>query len=124
MQVDVPPVPVFELQSAPAGERSESVRMRVENARKLQAARFAENGQDGVFLNAHASGEALEQIAALDAEAQGLLQKSMENTKLSARGYYRLLKVARTIADIAGQPGDIGKAHLAEALSYRRSVYT
>ena len=124
MQVDVPPVPVFDLQGAPAGEPSASVRVRVERARRIQEERFTANGQKGVYLNAHASGQALEEIAVLDSEARNLLQKAMENTKLSARGYYRLLKVARTIADLAGQDGEIGKIHLAEALSYRRSVYT
>lgn len=124
MQVDVPPVPVFELQSAPAGEPSQAVRVRVQRARHLQEERFKALGHDDLYLNAHASGEALEQIAILDAEANILLQKSMENTKLSARGYYRLLKVARTIVDLNGQAGAIGKVHLAEALSYRRSVYT
>ena len=76
-------------------------------------------------MNAAANGEILERIAVLSADAQDLLNKSMERVRLSARGYYRVLRVARTIADLAsvksGQVSDnIEKTHIAEALSYRR----
>lgn len=124
MQVDVPAVSLQDLQNTGTAERSARVRERVEQARNIQAARFAENGADGLFLNAHASGQALEDITLFSDEARILLNKAMENSKLSARGYYRLLKVARTIADLSGAAGEIDKTHIAEALSYRRSAYS
>ena len=70
-------------------------------------------------MNAHANGKLLDKLAALDSEAQALMTRAAATFKLSARGYHRVLKVARTIADLAGV-GRIGQNHIAEALSYRR----
>lgn len=118
LQVDVQPVRVQDL-AAPAGESSAIVAQRVAQARNLQEARFEALGQD-ILLNAHANGEILENIASLTPDARDLLHKAMDAAKMSARGYYRTLRVARTIADMAGHDGDVGKTHVAEALSYRR----
>ncbi len=119
MQVDVPAVPVLELASAGAGEPSAAVAARVARARQAQMERFAALNVS-TRLNAHASGKLLEDIVPLDDEARILLNKTMEKAKVSARGYFRILKTARTIADLNGQAGAIGKPAIAEALSYRR----
>ena len=85
----------------------------------MQEARFDALGQE-ILLNAHANGDVLERIAPLSDDARSLLNTAMDAAKMSARGYFRTLRVARTIADMAGQDGAIGKTHVAEALSYRR----
>jgi magnesium chelatase family protein len=114
--VDVPAVNVADL-SAPAGEPSSTVAARVTEARRVQAARFA---KDNIGTNAQAEGEVLETMAALEDDARALLTQATDQARFSARGYYRLLRVARTIADLDGAAPVIGKAHIAEALSYRR----
>lgn len=124
LQVDVPAVDVADL-NAPAGESSAEVAARVLAARKIQNQRFAEYNV-AYSLNAQAEGAVLENIGIFDTNAQELLEKSMQSTKLSARGYYRIIRVARTIADLesakTGQNIEkIGKIHIAEALSYRRT---
>lgn len=123
MQVDVPAVSISDLQHAGGGETSEMVRGRIEKARELQASRFEKLGSD-LRINAHASGDILENIVQLQDDARDLLNKCMENAKVSARGYFRILKVARTIADLDGASDVIQKAHVAEALSYRRIAYS
>lgn len=116
LQVDVPAVDVRDLQSAATGEASEVVADRVARVRNIQADRDIQNG----ILNAHIDSATLERIAPLDDEAKELLDRAMKSAKLSARGYYKILRVARTIADMGGHDGAIGRVHLAEALSYRR----
>jgi len=123
IQVDVPAVSVLDLQGAGEGEKSEHVRRRVQAVRDVQKERGGE--AEGSALNAHLSSADLEEVAVLDDAAQDLLKRSMEKTKFSARGYYKILRVARTIADLDGvRRGDIpvliSRVHLAEALSYRR----
>lgn len=125
LQVDVPAVEVADLK-ADAGESSADVAQRVVAAREIQNQRFAAHNAE-YSLNAQAEGLVLESIGIFDANAQELLEKSMQSTKLSARGYYRIIRVARTIADLEsakiGQNIEkIGKTHVAEALSYRRSA--
>jgi magnesium chelatase family protein len=122
MQVDVPAVPMRELAQAGNGEPSAAVASRVARARFLQESRFESLGSP-LRLNAHASGQALEDIAVLEDEARILLNKTIERTKISARGYFRILKVARTIADLNGHDGPIGKTAIAEAMSYRRLAF-
>jgi magnesium chelatase family protein len=116
LQVDVPAVSVSDLGGGPnpASERSEIIARRVEAARSVQAVR------QGDLLNAHLSTADLDTIAVPDAEGRDLLSRAAEQMKLSARGYHRLLRVARTIADLQGGPETLSRAHIAEALSYRR----
>ena len=116
IQVDVPAVSIHDLQNGQA-ESSADVAKRVQAARDVQATRFVD---DGISVNAHASGETLETDMALSDPAKNLLTKAAESMKLSARGYYRLIRVSRTIADLDGQNGAILEPHVAEALSYRR----
>lgn len=122
IQVDVPAVRIGELNAPPSGESSAVVAARVEAAQEIQARRYETPGGSGARLNAHASGPALEDATVMDAEARDLLNRAMETAKFSARGYYRVLRVARTIADLAGGPDKIGRAHIAEALAYRRTA--
>jgi magnesium chelatase family protein len=118
---DVPPVTVDDLNTTASAESSATVAKRIYAARQIQEQRLREVGSDAL-VNAHANGKILETIAPLDKDAQDLLNKAMGNAKLSARGYYRVLRVARTIADLNGAPEAIQKTHIAEALSYRRHV--
>lgn len=112
--VDVQPVAIAEMTGGPANEPSAAVRERVLAARQRQAAR----GVDDARVNAQLHGKALDTVCALDAASRRLLERSAEKLRLSARGYHRVLKVARTIADLAHSPA-IDASHLAEALQYR-----
>jgi magnesium chelatase family protein len=102
----------------PPAEGSAEVAARVAAARTLQRERLAPHG---LRTNAQAEGEVLEAIAAPDEAGRKLLTGAAERMQLSARGYHRVLKVARTIADLGGVES-VGKAHIAEALSYRRTA--
>lgn len=115
IQVDVPAVKIDELQNAPSGERSEIIAARVFHVREIQEARYGSSK-----LNAHIDSAALESIAPLEEEAKNLLGKSTQAGKMSARGYYKVLRVARTIADLDSAAPTIRRSHMAEALSYRR----
>ncbi len=117
--VDVPALTPAELSAPAAGEPSEVVAARVQAARTKQTERYQAADANGVTVNAHANGKLLEAILCLEAEAQALIDRAAGAYKLSARGYHRVLKVARTIADLAGSE-TVEKHHLAEALSYRR----
>jgi magnesium chelatase family protein len=95
-----------------------SASKRVAAAREVQAARFAALALPNVRTNAQVSGRMLEQIAKPDASGLSLLRDAAEAMRLSARGYHRVLRVARTLADLDGAD-KVGRVHLAEALSYR-----
>ncbi|MCB0821994.1 MAG: YifB family Mg chelatase-like AAA ATPase [Bacteroidales bacterium] len=116
IHVEVVPVPFRELSEERAGEKSDSVRERVIAARKIQEKRFAES--KGVYSNAQMSSKQLRQICKLDETGATLLKNAMEKLSLSARAYDRILKVARTIADLDASE-NIKPEHLAEAIQYR-----
>jgi magnesium chelatase family protein len=116
LRVEVPPVSFTDLELPPPAEGSAEIGARVAAARAVQAARF--DGRAGLRTNADAEGQTLEEIAPLDTECRDLLRRAAERFGLSARGYHRVLRVARTIADLDGA-ADIARPHLAEALGYR-----
>jgi magnesium chelatase family protein len=116
LRVDVPPVAFTDLDLPASGDTSAEVAARVAAARNLQTTRFRD--QPNMTVNADAEGDMLEAIATPDAEARALLTRAAERFHLSARGYHRVLRVARTIADLDGSP-DVRKPHLAEAISFR-----
>jgi len=109
--VEVPAFREIDLSEAPAGETSSSVRQRVEAARDRQLDRQSR-------ANARLSGGEVERWCAPDAPARSLLRDALSRLSLSARSFHRVLKVARTIADLAGRPG-VGAGDVAEALAYR-----
>ncbi|WP_444667234.1 YifB family Mg chelatase-like AAA ATPase [Cereibacter changlensis] len=116
LRVEAPPVAYADLDLPGGGESSATVMARVAAARALQAARYA--ARPGVRVNAEAEGALLEAVATPDAEGRTLLARVAERFGLSARGYHRVLRVARTIADLDGSPG-VRQPHVAEAVSFR-----
>jgi magnesium chelatase family protein len=115
IHVEVTPVPFSELSSERQSERSGDVRERVVRARRLQEQRYA--GQR-MHCNAQMSSQQLRQICRIDAAGRAILERAMDRLGLSARAYDRILKVGRTIADLAGS-AEIRTEHLAEAIQYR-----
>lgn len=120
--IDVPAVSAADLALPPPRENSGMVALRVARARERQRARFEELGKTGVHLatNADADGETLMAIATLDHGAQNMLTAAAEKMNLSGRGYHRVLRVARTIADLEGSDV-ITTGAVGEALGYRRA---
>ena len=116
IQIEVPPVDGAELSSLAPGEPSAAIRARVVAARALQRERYA--GIPGVFCNADIPARDLEAVCAMDAEARDLLRLGLSELGLSARAYTRVMKVSRTIADLAGSPC-VTAAHVSEAVQYR-----
>jgi len=116
LRIEVPPVSYTDLDLPGSGEASSAVAARVAAARDRQTTRFA--GAAQMRVNADAEGAMLEEIATPDAEGRALLSRVAERFGLSARGYHRILRVARTIADLDGAK-DVRKPHVAEAVSYR-----
>ena len=118
IRLDVPAVSASDLILPAPAEPSAVVAERVATARAIQRERFIGLGQPRVATNAQCSPSMIEKIAAPDAAAMTLLKSAAEAMHLSARGYHRVLKVARTLADLDGTDA-VGRIHLAEALSYR-----
>lgn len=116
LRVDVPPVAYTDLDLPSNGDTSVQVAARVAAARDIQSTRFAD--QPGMTVNADAEGDMLEEIASPDSEARALLTKVADRFHLSARGYHRVIRVARTIADLDGAD-TVRRPHIAEAVSFR-----
>jgi magnesium chelatase family protein len=116
LRIEVPPVAYTDLDLPPSGDTSAVVAERVAAARAVQLARYAH--MPGMRVNADVEGALLEEVAAPDTEGRDLLARVAERFGLSARGYHRVLRVARTIADLDGA-ADVRKPHIAEAVSYR-----
>jgi magnesium chelatase family protein len=116
LHVEVDPVSASDLALPPPAEGSAEVSARVAAARAIQTAR---SGETGARTNAELDGDGLEKFATPEESGRKLLMQAAEAMRLSARGYTRILRVARTIADMAGA-GEVGRIHVAEALSYRR----
>ena len=116
IHLEVTPVPFSELTSSRLSEKSESVRERVVKAREIQEKRFKD--VTGVYANAQMGSKLLRSVCSIPEEGIQLMKNAMEKLGLSARAYDRILKVSRTIADLAGSD-DIKSEHLAEAIQYR-----
>jgi magnesium chelatase family protein len=116
LHVEVTPVPFSELSTKLPQEYSASIRDRVIKAREIQAERYKNN--DGIYANAQISSKMLREICVINTAGQNLLKTAMQKLNLSARAYDRILKVARTIADLAASE-EIKIEHLAEAIQYR-----
>lgn len=115
IQVEVPAVKYDDISSDKKGETSESIRERVWKARKIQLERYK---NDGIYTNSQLSASGIEKYCKLDENGKNLLRKVFDNLGLSARAHSRILKVARTIADLEGA-SNIEVHHLAEAIQYR-----
>lgn len=116
LHVDVPPLRHEELTRLPTGEPSDVIRNRVNRARTCQLKRF--KGIPGVFCNAHMESRQIHQFCKIDDGGLNILRMAIQKLGLSARAYDRVLKVARTIADME-EAADISSAHLCEAIQYR-----
>jgi magnesium chelatase family protein len=118
LHIEVPAVTAADLILPPPSEGSREVAARVARARDIQTERYASLGLAGVRTNAQAAGSVLEEVARADGNGMSLLKDAADAMRLSARGYHRVLRVARTLADLDGAE-KVGRVHLAEALSYR-----
>jgi magnesium chelatase family protein len=118
LRVEVPSVSPGDLIRAKPGEASASVAKRVARARVRQSERYAALGQQDITMNAHCPTALIEDVAQLDDGSANLLADAADKMKFSARAYHRILKVARTLADL-DDSDCIGRIHIAEAISYR-----
>jgi magnesium chelatase family protein len=119
IHIEVPRVDYEKLSGDRLGESSEAIRARVQAARDVQRARFLVlDSKHPIFCNADMRVGEIRKFCKLQDEGQSLMRAAMSQMNLSARAYHRILKLARTIADLAGSE-EIHSAHLAEALQYR-----
>jgi magnesium chelatase family protein len=116
IHIEVPAVPYRELSTERHGEPSATIRARVNRARHVQLERFAQ--RPGLYANAHMTPKDLRVFCRVSDDADALLRSAITRLRLSARAYHRILKIARTIADLAGL-ADITPAHVSEAVQYR-----
>ena len=121
IQIELRAIKASDLSLPPPKETSSEVAARVFAARRLQAQRFARLGKPELRTNAQADGELLETIAAPDAAGLKLMREAADAMSLSARGYHRVLRVARTLADLDRRE-EVSRIHIAEALSYRQKL--
>jgi len=118
LRIEVPAVSAQDLIRPAAAESSSGVAARVQRARAFQQERFAALGEPEILTNSRCGTALIEKIATPDGGGMKLLQEASERLGLSARAYHRILKVARTLADLEGQE-QVGRMHVAEAISYR-----
>jgi magnesium chelatase family protein len=117
IHIDVPAVSAHDLALPSASEGSKEIAERVANARIIQQERYA--ALENVSCNAEVDGKELEKVTELDTESREILMRAVEMMKLTARGYHRVLRVARTVADLDGAK-NIGKTHISEAVNFRQ----
>ena len=118
--VEVPALEYEELKRKAPSESSAEIKKRVDAARQIQRRRF---GGDGAMCNAHIESRMLRDVCAVSDEGEELMHQAFDSMHLSARSYDRILRVARTIADLAGS-GSIESEHIAEAIQYRTYDFT
>jgi magnesium chelatase family protein len=116
IHIEVPAVKFRDLAAEPSGERSDTIRTRVNNARKVQLDRF--ESEKRIFCNAHMESRDIQKYCPIDEDSRGLLKMAITKLGLSARAYDRIIKVARTIADLESS-NNITSSHIAEAIQYR-----
>jgi len=121
IHIEVPRVDYEKLSDDRVGETSEAIRARVQAARNIQQQRFSNNGSSDIICNADMCVGEIRQFCKLQDEGQSLMRAAMTQLNLSARAYHRILKLARTIADLAGSE-EIQSVHLEEALQYRPKI--
>lgn len=119
MTIEVSRVPFLDLENESSGTSSEQMRRKVESAREIQKKRMLDRGK---LFNSQMETKELEHFCRLDGKRAEFMKKAFDEMKLSARGYARILKVARTIADLEGAE-EIELKHLQEALCYRSTVH-
>ena len=118
IHIEVPSVDYEKLSGGRLGETSKSIRKRVQAAKDIQNKRFSNGEAKDIVCNADMRIGEIRQFCQLQDEGQSLMRSAMRQLQLSARAYHRILKLARTIADLAGSE-EIQSTHLAEALQYR-----
>ena len=116
LQIEITPVPFSDISKAEQGEKSETIRQRVIYARQIQEVRFKDSKL--IHCNAQMTERMIHKYAEPDEQGIQMLKVAMQRLSLSARAYNRILKVSRTIADLAGSE-KVSVEHLAEAISYR-----
>lgn len=117
IRIDVPRVPVHVMTGDHTGEPSDRVAHRVSQARSAQSDRSGET----VITNAELEGDRLTAVAKPDQAGQSFLNEAAEKLRYTARGYHRVLRLCRTLADLDGSDA-VRKVHVAEAVSYRRAL--
>jgi len=115
LYIEVPALEYQEMRKEKEGEASHVIRERVESARQIQEQRFSGTG---IHFNAHMGVQEIKKFCRLNGPSHTLLERAVKSFGLSARAYHRILKVARTIADLAGEE-EISPTHIAEAIQYR-----